>query len=287
MRTPIPASFIRVADSLRDLCALLHNAAGSRRIWRQLAFRANARRSSRNEHAANQAGSHRPFSGGSQASGCPAKAASATPSAAATLPEPPPPNWPINDHPAPATISWDSSGLRINAANSSLRQILADVATATGAKVEGLGSDERVYGDYGPGPVRDVLSQLLQGSSYNILMLGDQAQGEPLQIVLSARHSGPAPATAGATTPAENDDDAAETEIDNQPLQPSPMAPIHPGLVPEAPCARLSRFWRTCSASSRISSRPSSRLHRAPHQINSSLPRMGAIREARLYPARS
>lgn len=176
------------------------------------------------DHTAHSAVGHKPPAA--------AKAASATPSAAATPPEPPPPNWPINDHPAPATISWDSSGLRINAANSSLRQILADVATATGAKVEGLGSDERVYGDYGPGPVRDVLSQLLQGSSYNILMLGDQAQGEPLQIVLSARHSGPAPATAGATTPAENDDDAAETEIDNQPLQPSPMAPIHPGFGP-------------------------------------------------------
>ncbi|MFZ0743271.1 MAG: hypothetical protein WAM85_02645, partial [Terracidiphilus sp.] len=82
----------------------------------------------------------------------------ATPAIPAPPAAPPAPNWPINDKPAPATVSWDSSGLRIDAANSSLHQILSDVATATGAKVEGMGSDERVYGDYGPGQVREVLS---------------------------------------------------------------------------------------------------------------------------------
>lgn len=76
-----------------------------------------------------------------------------------TPPAPKPPDWPANDHPAEATVVWNSQGLQIEASNSSLEQILKDVATATGAKVEGLGADERVFGSYGPGKARDVLSQ--------------------------------------------------------------------------------------------------------------------------------
>jgi hypothetical protein len=150
-------------------------------------------------------------------------------------PQPVTPNWPINDQPAPATIAWDSSGLRIDAANSSLRQILSDVSTATGAKVEGFGADERVFGSYGPGPLRDVLSQLLQGSGYNLLMIGDQAHGAPLQIVLSARQSGNAPAMAAAPSPQGQNDDDADSGVDDQ-VQPVPISPpLRPGFGPGGP----------------------------------------------------
>ena len=83
------------------------------------------------------------------------------------------PNWPVNDKPSPASVVWDATGLRINASNSSLQQILNEVSTDTGTKVEGFGADQRVYGSYGPGQARDVLSQLLQGSGYNVLLAGD------------------------------------------------------------------------------------------------------------------
>ena len=66
-------------------------------------------------------------------------------------------------------MTWEATGLRINASNSSLQQILNEVSVETGTKVEGLGADQRVYGEYGPGQARDVLSQLLQGSGYNVL----------------------------------------------------------------------------------------------------------------------
>ena len=58
---------------------------------------------------------------------------------------------------------WDSQGLKIDASNSSLAQILKDVATATGARWQGLEQDQRIFGSYGPGPARDVLTQLLDG----------------------------------------------------------------------------------------------------------------------------
>ena len=154
---------------------------------------------------------------------------------AAALPATPPapvmPLWPANEKPLEATVTWDSQGLRITAANSSLHQILQDVATATGTTMEGMDADERIFGVYGPGKAREVLSQLLQGTSYNVLMIGEQGEGTPRQIVLSSRNrsSGTA-AVAANPAPNGNDDD----DTDDQPQQPPPQPPpsMRPGFGP-------------------------------------------------------
>ncbi len=174
---------------------------------------------------------HRAHSASAHASTARDQAATAPVTPAA----PPAPVWPINSHPSPASVVWDSQGLRIEASNSSLQQILHDVATATGAAVEGSVPDQRVFGDFGPGKARDVLSQLLQGTGYNILMVGDQGQGAPRQIVLSSRRGGnPADHTNGGALN-NNDDDAAENEVD-EPLQPQPVLPAtRPGFNQEEP----------------------------------------------------
>jgi hypothetical protein len=105
-----------------------------------------------------------------------------------------------------------------------LQQILNDVSTATGAKVEGLGTDERVFGSYGPAEARDVLSELLEGSGYNVLMIGDQGEGTPRQIVLSARSA------AGTQTANKNNSAAAEedNEVEEQPQSQPPQ--LEPGM---------------------------------------------------------
>jgi hypothetical protein len=141
------------------------------------------------------------------------------------------PHWPANEHAKQASVTWDSHGLRIEAANSSLQQILKDVSTATGAKVEGLGADERVFGAYGPGQVRDVLSKLLQGSAYNVIMIGDQGQGAPRQIVLSSRNSTGAQAPSAKTAVEGDDDDAADNDVDEPQQAPTPP-PVQPSLIP-------------------------------------------------------
>jgi hypothetical protein len=135
-------------------------------------------------------------------------------------PEPEAPLWPANEKPAPAAITWDSQGLHIEAANSSLQEILKEVSTVTGAKVEGFETDERIFGGFGPGPARDVLSELLQGSGYNILMIGDQGQGTPREIVLSSRSTTAVPAT---TNPTQTVDE--ETDPDDQPVARPPTRP--------------------------------------------------------------
>jgi hypothetical protein len=149
-----------------------------------------------------------------------------------TPPEPEQPKWPAFDPAAQASVVWDSKGLRIDAANSSLQQILRDLATATGAKVDGLTTDQRVFGAYGPGQARDVLSQLLQGSGYNVIMIGDQGQGMPRQILLSPRQAATNQPGARPTPNPSNDD---ENDVEDQPANPEPIAPARPNFPPGAP----------------------------------------------------
>ncbi len=153
----------------------------------------------------------------------PAPQAAALP---AKPPEPEAPVWPANEKPAQAAITWDSQGLRIEAANSSLQQIMEDVATLTGAKVEGLETDERVFGAFGPGQARDVLSQLLQGSGYNVLMIGDQGQGTPRQIVLTARSAAP---KTSAANPSPSSEEETDPDEQPQPQYRPPARPFGPG----------------------------------------------------------
>jgi len=142
-----------------------------------------------------------------------------------TPPPPEPPHWPVNDRPAEASVIWDSRGLLISAQNSSLKQILNDVAAATGAKVEGLGEDQRIYGSYGPGKAHEVLTQLLDGTGYNVLLIGDQGAGTPRQIVLTSRNGSShtqAAANSAPTLPSA----AAEEEPDPNNDEPSDGPPV-------------------------------------------------------------
>lgn len=145
----------------------------------------------------------------------PAVPAAQQPVAPAAPAAPPTPDWPIKKEAVPATIVWDSQGLRIDADNSSLQQILKDVSTDTGTKVEGLNSDERIFGSYGPGTARDVLADLLDGAGYNFLMIGDQGAGTPREIVLSVAPKGPAPVN-GSRSPNNEADLEAEQEVREQ-----------------------------------------------------------------------
>jgi hypothetical protein len=135
---------------------------------------------------------------------------------AAPAPAPPASVWPANQPPNQAKVSWDSRGLEIEASNSSLDQVLHQVAVDTGVRLEGLTQDQRIFGTYGPGPARDVLAKLLDGSGYNVLMIGGRDADAPLEIVLTVS-SPSSPQTAANNRNRSNpEDDAAE------PLEPEP-----------------------------------------------------------------
>jgi cell division protein FtsB len=147
---------------------------------------------------------------------------------AAQPPAPPAPISPANQPPNQAKVSWDSRGLEIEASNSSLDQILHQVAAATGAKLEGLTQDQRVFGSYGPGPECDVLSKLLDGSGYNVLMIGSRGTGAPLEIVLSARSPASPQMAANNQNRSISKDDEASAQLKPEPPRDYPPEPPHP-----------------------------------------------------------
>jgi hypothetical protein len=157
------------------------------------------------------------------------------PEVSVTAPVPLPPDWPANDHPSEANVTWDSTGLRIVAANSSLSQIMKAIAAETGATVQGMAQDQRIFGIYGPGRARDVIAQLLDGSGYNVLMMGDLGQGTPRQIVLTSQApGGPQPPGAGNPGPANEEDTEAEQEPQPEPEPPPQQQPPN-GAAPAVP----------------------------------------------------
>jgi hypothetical protein len=165
-----------------------------------------------------------------------AKSAPAPAQPANPVPLPAPATAPsLLDHPAqPATVSLASGKLTVQANNSSLSDILHQVATAGGMKIEGLqtgnNADQRIFGSYGPGAPRDVLSELLNGSGYNVLMLGETSSGTPRELTLTARNSAAvsAPAQAPNTAQNENDEDnfqPTQYNDEQQNLTPPPGPP--------------------------------------------------------------
>jgi hypothetical protein len=145
-------------------------------------------------------------------------------------PPPPPPNWPANDKAAPASVSWNGRDLTIAATNSSLAQILTEVSTATGVKVEGEQSDQRIFGSYGPASARDVLNQLLDGSGYNVLIIGDKGEGTPRELVLTAKghaaSGGPGQNAQGRQN--SEDEEPQPPEPPEQPEQPNNLIQHRP-----------------------------------------------------------
>src|SRR6202453_2285436 len=131
-----------------------------------------------------------------------------------------------------AQIVFSGDTLSIRADNSSLAAILHQVAGKSGMQIEGLSGDERVFGTFGPGAPRDVLADLLNGTAYNLVLLGDLGDGAPRQLILTpATHGGAAPPQPAPTTTM--DEAANEPEAEVPPPQPEvPPAGTTPPPTP-------------------------------------------------------
>jgi hypothetical protein len=124
-----------------------------------------------------------------------------------------------------AKIVLDQNRLSIHADNSSLAGILRQVASSSGMKIEGLSGDERVFGTFGPGAPRDVIAELLDGTAYNVALIGDLDNGAPRELLLTPTSHGPA---APAPAPQANSDDANDQESQDVPPQSPPEVPQSP-----------------------------------------------------------
>jgi hypothetical protein len=129
-----------------------------------------------------------------------------------------------------AQIVFAGDTLSIHADNSSLAAILHEFAAKSGMQVEGLGGDERVFGTFGPGAPRDVLADLLNGTAYNLVLLGDLSNGAPRELVLTpTTKGGGAPAPPG---PLPNPDEAVSSDQESADVPPPPPDVPSPGTPP-------------------------------------------------------
>jgi hypothetical protein len=107
--------------------------------------------------------------------------------------------------PVPAQVSYRDGELTIIAHNSTLSDILRGIRDQTKAEIEIPIANDRVVIDLGPGPVREVLAELLNGTPYNYILLGSTTGANITRVILLLRDggdvAGPAQPTAMQETP--------------------------------------------------------------------------------------
>jgi hypothetical protein len=131
----------------------------------------------------------------------------------------------INAHPPTSCtppVTYVNGKLAICAQGTTLKELLRAVSFATGAVVEFPHdrAGEHISANIGPGPVRDVLATLLNGSGLNYVMLGPQNNPSALQrLILTSAE----PSTQGVSVqpPAQT----AQVALPEKPLSPSAPPP--------------------------------------------------------------
>lgn len=151
----------------------------------------------------------------------------------------------------PAQVTLDNGKLTVDAQNSDLSAILQDVAQKSGMSVDGLSKNTRVFGVYGPGSPRDVLSALLAGAGYNFVMVGGESGSVPRELVLTAQNGDalppPNPGRPAQPQPAaDNAENPDSEETGQQPLGPGAIAHPSPQETDQTdPQTRMQRHLDT------------------------------------------
>jgi hypothetical protein len=104
----------------------------------------------------------------------------------APAPAPELPKRPADMSPKPPKVTCRGDQISISADNSTLDAILAAVKGCTGAKIDipsGAGAI-RAFEELGPGPVREVLDDLLSGTPYNYVIQSSAANPLKVEMVL-------------------------------------------------------------------------------------------------------
>lgn len=141
------------------------------------------------------------------------------------------------DKPAQAAkITLAHGRLAVDADNSSLTEILHQLAASSGMTVDGISRDQRIFGKYGPGNPRDILSSLLDDAGYNVIMLGATSAGAPRELILSERTNTPAATPEPNRIAQQDNEDQEETPLNMNPPAgdepPRPPVPPIPGQNP-------------------------------------------------------
>jgi hypothetical protein len=131
-------------------------------------------------------------------------------------------------------VEFRNHQLRIDAENITLRDALKAISARTGAEVQfpAVELGERIFVHLGPGSARDVITQLLNGSQFNYVILSLPSDpGGITRLILSRASS--AGERASSDAPALPVSDSAENQLYGAGFGVDPDAPAEP--VPSQP----------------------------------------------------
>jgi AMIN domain len=156
--------------------------------------------------------------------------------AVASVVPPPPPAPP----PPRVKVSYANGKLKIWANKATLAEVLTEVRHRTGADLiipPGTGR-ETIVADLGPAPAREVLSALLNGSSFNFVIVGSDRDSTELRgVFLTTRNGGVAdnslsyPAMAVSEVQQPEPDTQPQPDISETPV-PEEAPPAQPDMAP-------------------------------------------------------
>jgi AMIN domain len=131
------------------------------------------------------------------------------------------------------SVNFQNGRLTIWANKATLAEVLSEIHRQTGAEIPipaDAGQDQ-VIANLGPGPARDVLTALLNGSRFNFILVGSDRDATQLKsVILSARGEGASqPAIQIPATPVEQSD----PEPPPQEVPPPPEQQPPPETVPQ------------------------------------------------------
>jgi hypothetical protein len=134
------------------------------------------------------------------------------------------PPMPLEEMPAiPPQVEFQDGQLTIVSQNSTLADILREVRKETGAEFEvPSGASERVVTAIGPGPARDVLAKLLNGTHFNYVMVGSTADPTVLERVVLTPKPAPGAEVVAANGPAGRAVNPANRRLGVAPAVPQP-----------------------------------------------------------------
>jgi hypothetical protein len=136
-------------------------------------------------------------------------------------------------------VTYRDGQLTITALNASLGDVLRAVSTQTGAVIEFPAdrAGERFSAQTSPGPVRDVLAKLFNGSGFNYVMLASPTNPNLLQRMILTNANQPAgssPSAVSGQPPAiaqQQTETASESETSEDGVPSVPVATAPPSLA--------------------------------------------------------
>jgi hypothetical protein len=132
----------------------------------------------------------------------------------------------------PPQVDFQNGQLTIVAPNSTLGDVLRAIKKQTGADIDVPSANERVVTRLGPGPARDVIAELLNGSRFNYVLLGSAENTNLLTRVVLVPKAAGAPDTA-----------VANNNPVQQSMTPQPM--MQPASMPPTPVEMASQDDQT------------------------------------------